>query len=518
MSQHSGISRRAFLQQSALLGLAAAWTGARARIPAPRPGIAGLREHIDHIIVIYQENRSFDHYFGTYQHPHGAPVENLLNGRGQIDARFTGLQVNVAGIPYQQLPLPEGIPAFGSALLENRPFALRPYLPANRNTPWDPEHRFFRMFAQMDRGRMDRFVALAGGRHHPRFNTAKMRRIPPREALFEAAKPNGAVLGYYGRQDIPDYHRLADEYILCDQFFQAMSGGSTGNALYLVAARSVGWRGAPSSLVARGDAPLFDLPYDRKRVLVNDVSPLWGPTDADARALRTSPPPAEQRFSNIGDRLDGAGASWAWYNEGWNAVKPWAMKRAGDPGDGSAVVDSGFVYVAHHNPFQYFPRWFDYVRAGHMRDSHDFLADARAARLPHVSFLKAAGSHDEHPEDSAPTWGMEWVMERIRAVADSPLWPRSLIVVTYDEGGGFWDHVAPPQRDAYGCGTRIPALLISPWARPGFVDHRAADSGSILAMIEDRFGLAPLQARDRTAYNLLDGFDFQQQPRPPMTF
>lgn len=514
----SKMSRRRFLQRSVLLGFAAACGSRGAQAQALRPKVPGLRRRVDHIIVIYQENRSFDHYFGTYRHPHGARVENLLTRNGHVDARFQGLQVNPAGIPYPQLPLPEGIPAFGGALLPNQPFPLTPYLPADRNTAWDPEHRFFRMRAQIDGGRMDRFVALAGGRPHRAFNALDARHIQAREALFEAARPNGAVLGYYGREDLPAYHRLADEYILCDHFFQAMSGGSTGNALYLVAARPAVWPHAPAHLVARGDAPLFDLPYDRHRMLVNDAPPLLGPTDANPRALAYSPPPGDQQFANIGDRLNDAGASWAWYNEGWDAVKPWAMKHARARDDGSAVVDSSFVYVAHHNPFQYFPRWFDYVRAGHMRDSHDFLADVRSGHLPHVSFLKAAGSHDEHPEDSAPAWGMDWVMERIRAVANSPLWPRCLIVVTYDEGGGFWDHVAPPARDAYGCGTRIPALLVSPWARPGFVDHRPADTGSILALIEDRFGLRPLQERDRTAYNLLDGFDFDQRPRPPVPF
>ncbi|MHB1530194.1 MAG: phospholipase C [Acidiferrobacteraceae bacterium] len=504
-------SRREFLTRSAAYTLAAAWSPplwARSR-----SAVSGLRRHIDHIIVIYQENRSFDHYFGTYRHPRGLPVANLLDREGKLNARFDQLQVNPAGIPYDLLPVPDDLPAFEGALLENRPFPLRPYLPADENTPWDPQHRFFRMYAQMDQGRMDRFVALARHKPHAPFNTHDARHIDPQQVLFASSRPNGAVLGYYERQDLEAYHRLADEYILCDHFFQAMSGGSTGNALYLAAARSAVWPGAPQALVARGDAPLFDLPYDRHHILINDVPPLLGPTDAKPAALRRSPPPEAQTFANIGDRMSAAHVSWAWYNEGWNAVKPWAMKRVGGPGDGSAVIDSSYIYVAHHNPFQYFPRWFDYVRDGHMRDTEDFLTDARAGRLPYVSFLKAAGSHDEHPMDSAPAWGMHWVMEQIRAVAESPLWPRSLIIVTYDEGGGFWDHVAPPRRDAYGCGTRIPALVISPWSRRGFVDHNPADTGSILALIESRFGLTPLQERDRRSYNLLNGFDFEQRPR-----
>jgi phospholipase C len=196
-------------------------------------------------------------------------------------------------------------------------------------------------------------------------------------------------------------------------------------------------------------------------------------------------------------------------------VKPWALKTAFGPGDGSVVVDTPALYVSHHNPFQYYPSWFANVKAGHVRDSADFFEDLKSGRLPHVSFIKATGAHDEHPADSAPRWGEAWVMRLLKALGDSPLWPKTAVVIAYDEGGGFWDHVAPPTPDAYGCGTRIPALLISPWARKGYIDHRIADTTSVLALIEARFGLKPLQQRDARAYNLLDGFDFIQKARAP---
>ena len=106
-------------------------------------------------------------------------------------------------------------------------------------------------------------------------------------------------------------------------------------------------------------------------------------------------------------------------------------------------------------------------------------------------------------------------MGLLKALGKSRLWEKSAVIIAYDEGGGFWDHVAPPNPDAYGCGTRIPALLVSPWARRGYVDHRVADTTSILALIEARFGLQPLQQRDANAYNLLESFDFGQKPRPP---
>ncbi len=177
------------------------------------------------------------------------------------------------------------------------------------------------------------------------------------------------------------------------------------------------------------------------------------------------------------------------------------------------MIDSAKLYVPHHNPFQYYPSWFDNVRAGHIRDSEDFLADVRTGRLPHVSFVKATGAHDEHPSDSTPRSGEDWVMTLLKAVGESPVWNRTAVIVTYDEGGGFWDHIAPPRPDAYGCGTRIPALLISAWARRGYVDHRVADTTSVLAFIESRFGLKALSKRDGEAYNMLDGLDFNGKAR-----
>jgi len=510
-------TRRQFLTAAAALGSSALlaprfapWARAQTAVA---PDLQGLHDKIEHIIVIFQENRSFDHYFGAYQPPGGSTVAGLLDASARIDAKFDGLQKSAAGAPYRYLPLPYAVPGFAGAMLENRPFHLAPYIPAGANVPWDPSHNFFRMFAQANNGAMDRFVALALRGNREVF--AKDVAADAVRTMLQSAVPSGPVLGFYGRDDLPFYHRLADEYVLFDHFFQAMSGGSTGNALYLVAARSAQWSGPPAAAIGSFLSSGFEKPYDKNGVLINDVPPVNGPTESFMGSIDLCPPPDEQSYPNIGDRLNGASLSWAWYNEGWNAVKAWATKTAFGPGDGSVVIDTPEGYVSHHNPFQYYPSWFANVAAGHIRDSSDFFDDLRAGKLPAVSFIKATGSHDEHPADSAPRWGEDWVKGLLTAVGNSPVWNKTAVVVTYDEGGGFWDHVAPPRPDAYGCGTRVPALLVSPWARRGYIDHETADTTSVLALIRARFGLEPLQERDAKAYNLLAGLDFMQKPREP---
>ncbi len=510
-------NRRQFLKQLAL--------GGGAVIAAPnlvRAGPAGggemqLRQKIQHIIVCFQENRSFDHYFGTFAPKSGQHVVNLLDAKGKLDQRFTGLQKNPAGIAYRDLPLPS-LPGFQNVQLPNGPFHVAPYIPANGNVHWDPKHRFFRMMAEVNNGKMDLFVALAGAaRDH--LSRADLKKFKPEQLDFDLAHPSGPVLGYYKGEDIPFYHRVAHHYTLFDHFYQAMSGGSTGNALYLVAARSCVNPGAGLDICAPFDPKMlgvergfFDLPYDHKKVMINDLPPVQGPTNAnDVRALKIAPPPAAQTYPNIGDRLDAAKISWAWYNENWNRVKPWALKTAFGPGDGSAVIETNQLYVPHHNPFQYYPRWPEYVKRGHMRDSDDFLADARAGKLPGVSLIKASGAHDEHPASCAPFYGMEWVENLVRAVAEGPAWEKTAIFITYDEGGGFWDSLPPKLVDDYGFGTRIPALLISPWARHGLVDHHVASTASILKFVETRFALEPLNHRDRDAYDMLGAFDWNQR-------
>ncbi|HEY2993562.1 MAG TPA: alkaline phosphatase family protein [Methylomirabilota bacterium] len=418
---------------------------------------------IDHVIVIYQENWSFDGLFGKFP---GA------NGIARASATSIA-QTDKAGRPYATLPpsidtrsTPPVADTRIPADLRVAPFDLAPYVPPTSRTG-NPIHRFYQQQYQINGGRMDRFVAWTN--------------------------VGGLAMSHYDATDMP-LGRLAREFVLADNFFHAAFGGSTLNHMWLVCACTPRWPDAPADLRAQ---------LDRAGVLVKD-----GEVTPDGYVVNTAytintPHPA--RFTDtshlvpnltlptIGDRLDDKGIAWAWYSGGWKDA------LAGRP-------HARFAY--HHQPFAYFAKWADgtAAKARHLRDETEFFADVAAGRLPAVSFVKPLGIHNEHPNTSEPLTGQQHMAELVQAIRASPLWPRTLIVITYDENGGRWDHVAPPVVDRWGPGTRVPTVIVSPLARHGHVDHTRYDTTAILKLIETRWGLAPLGDRDAAQVPLTGAF------------
>ncbi len=127
-------------------------------------------------------------------------------------------------------------------------------------------------------------------------------------------------------------------------------------------------------------------------------------------------------------------------------------------------------------------------------------------------FYKPIGELNEHSGYAAVMDGEKHIADLVQQIMDSPLWKDTAIIITYDENGGYWDHVAPPNIDKFGPGTRIPALIISPYAKKGYIDHTQMETVSILTFIEDTFNLKPLNDRDSKAANMLSAFDFTQKP------
>jgi acid phosphatase len=211
----------------------------------------------------------------------------------------------------------------------------------------------------------------------------------------------------------------------------------------------------------------------------------------------TTLPPQAQR--TIGDALDEKHVEWSWYSGAWNAAVADGMRPAsklrqviyapqtpgGDPN-----------FQTHHQPFNYYsnfdPATHSAYRAAHLKDYNELVADIEAARLPSVVFYKPQGNLNQHAGNASVEAGDIHIAELVAKLRASRQWDHMVIVITYDEFGGAWDHVAPPLGDKLGPGARIPALIISPFAKRGVVDHTQYDTESILRLITRRFNLDTL--------------------------
>ena len=204
----------------------------------------------------------------------------------------------------------------------------------------------------------------------------------------------------------------------------------------------------------------------------------------------------DAQYPNIGDELTDANVSWAWYAGGW------ADAAAGHPGP---------LFQYHHQPFNYFANYAP-GKPGrtHLQDETAFTAAVAAGTLPTVSFVKPYGAENEHPGYASEPDGSDHLVDLLDQITSGPEADDTLVVVTYDEFGGQWDHVAPPGQgsktrgahDAWGPGTRIPALVLSSRMNRSGVDHTVYDTTSILAMIESSFGLDALSSRDASVNDL----------------
>ncbi len=416
---------------------------------------------IQHVVVIYLENRSFDNLYGQFPGADGLDSrEATTSRRPQIDAK---------GAPYAALPQAESSPF--PPTLPNAPFDITRYVPNDKPTI-DLVHRFYQEQAQINGGKMDRYVAVSDAK--------------------------GLVMGYYPTAQLP-LAAEARKYTLCDRFFHAAFGGSFLNHIWLVAAAMPVYPNAPRSLVTRFDSAGFmshDGAVSPDGLAINTIYSVNSPFAPWSKPAERIP---NQTTPTIGDRLSDKNIPWAWYAGGWDDAV-------------AGHADSTFQY--HHQPFTYFANYADGTagRAAHLKDETDFIRAAREGTLPSVSFVKPVGENNEHPGYADVLTGERHVIELIDAVRNGPNWKDVAIIITYDENGGFWDHVAPPKADRFGPGTRIPAMVISPFAKKNFVDHTIYDTTSILALIEHRWGLAPLGARDAAANDMTRAFDFGVLP------
>jgi len=412
---------------------------------------------INHIIVIYLENHSFDNLYGQFPGANG-----LANAKNVV-------QIDSTGAPYTYLPSIPGTDKFPPKL-PNTYFNIDQYIPADMKIP-DLTHRFYQEQAQINGGKMDRFAEISNSK--------------------------GLTMGYYNTEQL----LLAEEaknYTLCDNMFHSVFGGSYLNHIWLIAAASPVFPNAPKEEIAE---------FDENGFMIQD-----GMVTPDGYAVNTCysenlPHPADnvrrpktlipsQTYATIGDRMNDKNVSWAWYSGGWNDA------IAGKP-------DRTFQF--HHQPFAYFTNYKENTpgRAAHLKDESDFIKAAEEGTLPAVSFVKPIGIENEHPGYTDIVTGEKHVKSLIDKVRNGPNWKDCVIIITYDENGGFWDHVSPPVIDKkWGPGTRVPGIIISPFAKKGFIDHTQYETVSILSLIEKRWKLKALNFRDQQAKYFLNSFQF----------
>lgn len=457
-----------------LLGLALTTLGHTAEARPSR------LDKIQHVIVIYGENRSFDNLYGLFPGADGI-AQALKHYQPQTDLNGQVL----ASLPpvWKKGDQPD---TSYPAALPNQPFRLddaaigKPLNSATR----DLVHRFYQNQEQINGGKNDRFAALSDA--------------------------GGLAMGYYDGSSLPMW-QLARQYTLADHFFMGAFGGSFLNHMWLVCACTPEFQSAPDSMRAKVDAQgrLLRKADSPASAMLGPVKLHDGAVTPDGYAVNTTQPPYQpsgippkaegdpsmadpakhplpaQSLPTIGDRLTAKGISWAWYAGGWKTALQ----------DRSKIYNDGEVnFQPHHQPFNYFANYAPgtAARAEHLKDGADFLAAIDAGTLPQVAFYKPQGNLNEHPGYTDVMSGDAHIAQIVKRIRASKLWPHTAIIVTYDENGGFWDHVAPPKGDRWGPGTRVPTLIISPYAKKGYVDHTVYDTTSILKFLTHRFRLQPL--------------------------
>jgi phospholipase C len=296
--------------------------------------------------------------------------------------------------------------------------------------------------------------------HHLQYNDGKMDGFV--YALSQRNQDGRLAMGYYDDTVIPYYWNIADEYVLFDRFFSSAAGGSLINHLYWVAA-------APGTT--------------EKGQTLQEV-------------LAETP--------TIFDRLQEAGISWKFYVQNYD---PELTYRTVDTYPGNRAAQVIWAPVLNMDRFLDEPELFNRIV-----DVKEYHTDLINGTLPHVAFMVPSGP-SEHPPSSLQS-GQAFVKTLIQALMASDYWESSAFIWSYDDWGGWYDHVPPPEVDEYGYGFRVPALLVSAYAKRGYIDNTTLDYTSVLKFIEDNWNLKPLSTRDANANSIINAFDFNQPPRP----
>jgi phospholipase C len=406
-----------------VLALALA-SGAAAAPSAPRPAVATQLIPISHVVIVYQENHSFDEVLG-----------GLCLQDARCDAASTGTVSTGQTIPLHAAP----------------------------DIPPNVVHRHSAQTTAIHGGRMDR---------------------------FDLNKGCGADTGYacyeqYAPAQIPNLAALARAYALSDRTFENGPVPSWGSHFGLVAAQFDGFVGDDPAPGAQAPGPGWGCDSFKDTSWIPPGGgatlrvPSCIPKPDGSGPYRASP---VQWIPTIMDRLDQAGLPWRIY---------------------AASASGSFAICPTFAECLYGPQ------ARNVKGSKRILTDAAAGTLPALSIVTPSNANSQHNGYSM-LQGDNWIGQVVSAIMNGPQWGSTAIFITYDDCGCFYDHVAPPP----GLGIRVPMVIVSPWARPGYTDSTPATFASMLAFVEHTFGLAPLAAADASAYDYSSSFDYAQSPLP----
>ncbi len=328
--------------------------------------------------------------------------------------------------------------------MANAPFPIDPYASRGDFTG-DLVHRLYQEQEEINGGKMNRYAGEKGA--------------------------GGLAMGYYDMSDSFVW-ALAKEYTLADNMFHSAFGGSFLNHQFLICSRAPHWDDAP--IEARAKLIAAEVMREDGSLINTIYSEQFHKEDASGPFLPPLSSPA-----TIGDRMDAKSIMWKWYAGGFDDAL-------------AGHADKTFQY--HHQPFMYYARFKpgSEDQKKHLQDYTDLVSDIRSGLLPPVSFYKPLGSNNWHPEYASLSAGEHDLEELIKLLKAGPQWKDTLVLITTDEHGGFWDHVPPPKRDEFGPGTRIPLIAVGLMVKRGYIDHTQYDFESILRTIEERFGVDPV--------------------------
>jgi len=380
-----------------------------------------LRTHIKHVVIIIQENRSFDNFF------HGFPG---------ADSAYEGMT-------------PDG------------PVPLHA---VNLDLAVDVDHQRRAFLQEYDGGKMDGWTRVST--------------LPQQDPTFPYA--------YVPREQIEPYWDMALQYTLGDRMFQSNNGPSFPAHLYLIAGQSDWTASNPNHKQTTRFAWGCDSPLTARVSVVNpDGQEVGGPYPC-------------LNFPTIADSALAQGVTWRYYAPGL---------------DDLGNIWSAFDAIRH---IRYSPYWGNVISP-----ETQVLKDARRGDLPNITWIAPTAQDSDHafPKENLPAdisvegqYGPEWVASIVNSIGRSPMWRSTAIFIVWDDWGGWYDHVAPPQLDRMGLGMRVPFIIVSPWAKRHYVSHVQHEFGSLLKFAEITFGLPPLHTTDDRSDALRDCFDFSQRP------